>query len=139
MKASKGMYYWFELFALCFITYQQVIDNIRPNYVGDNLTIKYLLGIAPNFFPAIGIPALLVIIIPQMKLTNRWLNEKKDITANIISLTGLISWEFIQATSKKLHFDWNDVVWTLIGAFVFQLIWTLTPKTYKLMNSVTQP
>jgi hypothetical protein len=119
------------LFAFCFIAYQQIIDNIRPNYSDDSITVKYLLGIAPNFFPAIGIPALFVILIPQMKRTNKWLNENKHITANIISLTGLISWEFIQSSSKKLHFDWNDVLWTIIGAFVFQLIWTLTPNRYK--------
>ncbi len=106
-------------------------DNLRPNYAGNNLTIKYLLGIAPNFFPAIGIPALFVILIPQMKRTNKWLNENKHITANIISIAGLISWEFIQVTSTKLHFDWNDVIWTLIGAFVFQLVWTITPNRYK--------
>lgn len=131
MNTSKNIFYWFALFAICFIAYQQVIDNIRPNYTGDNLTIKYFLGIAPNFFPAIGIPALFVILIPQMKSTSNWLNQRKHITANIISLTGLISWEFIQTTSKKLHFDWNDVLWTLIGAIVFQIIWTITPSKYK--------
>ena len=138
MKTSKSLYYWLALFALCFIAYQQVIDNIRPNYIGNNLTIKYLLGITPNFFPSIGIPALFVVLIPQLKQTNKWLNEKKHITANIISLTGLISWEFIQDASTKLHFDWNDILWTIIGAFVFQLIWTITPNRYKEKNDGTQ-
>ena len=137
MKTSNNSYYWFALFVLCFITYQQVIDNIRQNYSGNNLTVKYLLGIAPNFFPAIGIPALFVILIPQMKRTGKWFNEKKHITANIVSLTGLISWEFIQASSTKLHFDWNDILWTFIGALVFQLIWTLTPYFYKENHNVT--
>ena len=131
MNTSKSLYYWLALFAICFITYQQIIDSIRPNYSGDSITIKYLLGIAPNFFPAIGIPALFVVLIPQMKRTNKWLNENKYITTNIISLSGLILWEFIQGTSKKLHFDWNDILWTVIGAFVFQLIWTITPDRYK--------
>ena len=131
MKQSKNLYYWLALFAICFIAFQQIQDNIRPNYTGNNLTVKYLLGIAPNFFPAIGIPALFVVIIPQMKKTSKWFIEKKHITANIISVTGLITWEFIQASSKKLRFDWNDVIWTLIGACVFQLIWTITPTGYK--------
>ena len=131
MKTSKSLYYWFALFALCFIAYQQVQDNIRPAYTGGNLTIKYLLGIAPNFFPAIGIPALFILIIPQMKWTNKWLNEKKHITANLISLAGLLSWEFLQTLTTRGHFDWNDILWTLIGAFVFQLIWTITPIRYK--------
>jgi hypothetical protein len=131
MKTSKILYYWFALFALCFIAYQQVQDNIRPNYSGGDLTIIYLLGIAPNFFPSIGIPALFVVLIPQMKQTSKWLNEKRHITANIISLIGLLSWEFLQPITTRGHFDWNDVIWTLIGAFVFQLIWTITPNRYK--------
>lgn len=136
MKTSKGMYYWFVLFALCFVSYQQIIDYIRPHYNGNNSTIKYLLGIAPNFFPAIGIPALLVILIPQMKQTNKWFRENKHLTANLISVSGLITWEFIQVTSTKLNFDWNDILWTLIGAIVFQIIWILTPKTFKEITSV---
>lgn len=128
MKSYYGLYYWFALFALCFIAYQQVQDNIRPNYSGNNFIFKYLLGIAPNFFPSIGIPALFVVLIPQMKKTNKWLNEKKHITANLISLIGLLSWEFLQVTTTRGRFDWNDILWTFIGAFVFQLIWTMTPQ-----------
>lgn len=120
MKSSRSLYYWFVLFALCFIAFQQVTDSIRPNYNGNNPAVKYLLGIAPNFFPGIGIPALLVALIPMLSnKNNKWLTENRHITANLISLTGLLSWEFLQATSTKLHFDWNDVLWTIIGAFVF--------------------
>jgi hypothetical protein len=125
MKTSKHSYYWFALFAFCFIAYQQVQDNIRSNYTGGNLIIIYLLGIAPNFFPSIGIPALFVVLIQQMKQTSKWLNEKRNITANIISLAGLLSWEFLQPLTTRGYFDWNDVLWTLIGALFFQLIWTL--------------
>jgi hypothetical protein len=131
MKTSKSLYYWFALFAICFISYQQITDNIRPHYNGDSFIIKYFLGIAPNFFPAIGIPALFVVLIPQLKSSNIWLNENKHITANIISIIGLISWEFIQATSKEFRFDWNDVLWTLIGAVIFQIIWTITATRFK--------
>lgn len=131
MNSSNKMYYWFALFAVCFISYQQISDNIRPNYNGYNLIIKYLLGIAPNFFPAIGIPSLFLILIPQLKWTNKWFKDKKQITANVISLSGLISWEFIQSTSTKLHFDWNDILWTIIGAIVFHFIWIVTPIRFK--------
>lgn len=131
MNSSNKMYYWFALFAVCFISYQQISDNIRPNYNGNNLTIKYLLGIAPNFFPAIGIPSLFLILIPLLKWTNKWFKDKKQITANVISLSGLISWEFIQSTSTKLHFDWNDILWTIIGAIVFHFIWIVTPIRFK--------
>lgn len=57
--------------------------------------------------------------------------QKKHITANIISLTGLLSWEFLQTITTRGHFDWNDVLWTLLGALVFQLIWTISPNRYK--------
>ena len=58
-------------------------------------------------------------------------NKQKHITANIISLTGLLCREFLQTKTSKGHFDWNDVLWTFMGAFVFQLIWTITPEKYK--------
>jgi len=122
MKTSKNLYYWFAIFALCFIAYQQVQDNIRPNYTGGNLTIIYLSGIAPNFFPSIGIQALFFVLIPivnNKNRTNKWLNGKRHLIANIISLTGLLSWEFLQTITTRGHFDWNDVFWTLIGAFFF--------------------
>jgi uncharacterized membrane protein YfcA len=131
MRTSRSLYFWLAIFAVCFTAYQQVQDNIRPNYVGGNWIIIYLLGVAPNFFPSIGIPALFVVLIPEMKLKSKWLIEKTHITANIISITGLLSWEFLQTLTTRGHFDWNDVLWTLIGAFVFQLIWIITPNRYK--------
>jgi len=131
MKTSTNSFYWFSLFAFCFVSYQQIIDNIRPNYLGNNWAVRYLLGIAPNFFPAIGIPALFVVLLPQLKPTNKWLSEKKHIRANAISLVGLITWEVIQTTSTKLHFDWNDILWAIIGALVFQFIWTVSPDRFK--------
>ncbi len=131
---SKPAYYRFSIFALTFISYQLVQDNIRPNYQGDNLIIKYLLGIAPNFFPSIGIPALFVILIPELAKKNKtttWLNDKRHITANAVSLIGLLSWEFLQVTTTRGNFDWNDVLWTINGALIFQLIWTNTPVRHK--------
>ena len=110
MKSSTSVYFWLSIFAVSFLSYQQISDNIRPEYCGDNLIIKYLLGIDPNFFPAIWIPALFVVLIPQLKINGEWLNNKKHLIANMISITGIITWEFIQAYSANLHFDWNDVL-----------------------------
>jgi hypothetical protein len=101
MKKSNSKFYWFVLFAFCFISYLQIIDTIRSQYSGDSMTIKSLLGIAPNFFPAIGILALFIVIIPQMQWTNKWLNEKKHITANLISLAGLYTGSLSKQAQKN--------------------------------------
>lgn len=132
-STNKSTIYWFMIFVLCSIAYQFIQDTLRPQYEGDNAIIQYLLGVAPNFFPAIGLPAFFVILIPQLfgiKNNNRWLHERKHITANIISMMGLILWEFMQVKGN-LYFDWNDILWTCIGAFVFQVIWYSTPETIK--------
>lgn len=129
----KPQFYWFLIFAICFIAFNQIQDNIRPNYNGDNTIIKYLLGVAPNFFPAIGIPALFVISIPYVfnkKSSDAWYLNKRHLLANLISVVGLVGWEFIQLAGK-LRFDWNDILWTLIGALLFQVIWILSPQKYK--------
>lgn len=109
-------------------------DTIRPNYSSGNALINYFLGVAPNFFPAVGIPALLVILIPVLskkRSTNKWLTEKRYFTANLISLVGLLTWELVQIRTKSGRFDWNDMLWTIIGAFIFQLIWQITPLKFK--------
>jgi len=133
MPTTKTAFYWFSVFAVCSIAYQQIQDNIRPGYSGDNPTIRYFLGVAPNFFPAIGLPALFIILLPQIagkRKTAKWFNEKKHITSNLVALTGLIFWEFLQMTGN-LKFDWNDILWTLLGGFLFHLIWLVSPAKYK--------
>ena len=133
MKFKKE-YFWLTLFAICFLAFQLIQDNIRPAYSGDNSLIKYVLGVAPNFFPSIGIPALFVVIIPLFnpkKRRNKWLNENLHLTANAISQTGLLSWEFIQISTKNGRFDWNDILWTVIGGIFFHLIWIKSPQRFK--------
>ena len=130
----KPIYYWFAIFALTFVAYQQITDNIRPYYSGGNAVIIYFLGIAPNFFPAVGIPALFVILLPELGRSAepaKWLREQRHISANLISVVGLIAWEFVQMSRPKAQFDWNDVLWTFVGAAVFQLLWTVSPAKYK--------
>jgi hypothetical protein len=129
----KPQHYWFLIFATCFVAFNHIQDNIRPNYKGDSYVIKYLLGVAPNFFPAVGIPALFFLLIPYVIKKNHlgtWFFDKRHLSANLISVIGLVGWEFIQIAGK-LRFDWNDILWTLIGALLFQLIWTVSPQEYK--------
>lgn len=134
MKSSQTLYYWFAVFALCFIAYQQVQDTIRPGYTGGDPVVQYALGVAPNFFPAIGIPALFFVLIPMAFRNSEkrtWTSSQRHITANLASLVGLLGWEFLQPMTRRGHFDWHDVLWTLIGAVVFHLMWTITPDRYK--------
>lgn len=129
----KSEYYWFLIFAISFFAFNQIQDNIRPHYSGESVTIKYLLGVAPNFFPSIGIPALLVVLFPYIfkkDNSDAWFLKKRHLSANLISITGLVSWEFLQLLGK-LRFDWNDVLWTLIGGILFQIIWIISPQKMK--------
>ncbi len=129
----KLEYYWFLIFALCFTAFNQIQDNFRPKYNGDNSIIKYLLGVAPNFFPAIGIPALFIMVIPLVQKKNNsetWIYKKRHLSANLFSVIGLVGWEFAQL-SGKLIFDWNDILWTSIGALSFHFIWLITPQRFK--------
>ena len=127
----KSEYYWFGIFAISFMILQFISYEIRPSYKGENELIKYFLGVAPNFFPAIGMPAIFILFIQTASnAKSKWLKEYKFITANLVSLFGLVIWEFIQLIGK-LRFDWNDILWTIIGALVFQLIWVVTPEKIK--------
>jgi hypothetical protein len=135
-KLFTPEYYWFGVFALCFISFQSISYSLRPNYQGENELVVYFFGIAPNFFTAVGIPALFVLFTFTLTKSNtipKWLKEYKHLIANAISLTGLISWEFLQITGK-LVFDWNDIVWSIVGAFCFQILWSLSPLKFKISN-----
>lgn len=129
MKTTKSFYSWFGLFAFCFVAYQQVQDVIRPAYQGDNLVLKYVLGVAPNFFPAIGIPAFFVVLIPMLQ--SKWLLKNRLIVAVLAAQSGLIAWEFVQQTTNNAHFDWNDVLFTILGGLIFLLIWWRAPSHWK--------
>ncbi len=54
------------VFGVSFLLFPVVQDYIRPNYDGSNELIVYLLGVAPNFLPGIGLPALLYVVIPEV-------------------------------------------------------------------------
>ncbi len=128
----KNEHFWLLIFALNFISFQLVQDYIRPQYMGNNIPIKYFLGIAPNFFPAIGIPSLFMVLIPILLINkpNSWFVLKRHLSSNLVSVTGLIGWEILQVTGK-LVFDWHDILWTILGALLFQLIWKISSKVFR--------
>lgn len=125
----KNEHFWLLIFAVNFISFQLVQGYIRPQYAGDSSLIRYFLGIAPNFFPAVGIPSLFMVLLPILfagSLSSRFI-LKRHLTSNLISVIGLVGWEILQATGK-LVFDWHDILWTIIGAILFHIIWTLSLK-----------
>jgi hypothetical protein len=61
--------------------------------------------------------------------TSVWLNGKAQILSISISVIGLSLWEFAQTFSTRGHFDWHDLIWTIIGALSFYLIWFVINRT----------
>jgi hypothetical protein len=132
---KKSAYYWFAIFAISFVAFQ-IIQEIREDYAGENLAVKYFFGVAPNFFPAIGLPSLFVILIPEIVGKNKKFKricENRHIASNITSLVGLIIWEVLQLAGN-LKFDWNDILWTILGALTFQLIWIVSSTKFKTID-----
>lgn len=132
MFKLKNEHFWLLIFALNFASFQLVQDYIRPQYTGDSSLIRYFLDIAPNFFPAVGIPSLFMVLLPILfsgNISSTFI-MKRHLTSNLISVTGLICWEVLQVTGK-LVFDWHDILWTILGAILFHIIWTLSLRFYR--------
>ena len=129
----KNEYLYILIFALCFAGFQYLEEVIRIDYNNQNKFFTYLLGVIPNFLPAIGMPSLFVVIIKELKgkSTNPFFLKKKHILAILISQIGLITWEFQQILAPNGTFDWNDILWTIIGGGIFCLIWKAKPLTDK--------
>lgn len=134
----KSEYYWFLIFAFCSIAYMQVQDTIRPNYSGDSAYIQYLSGVFPNFFPAIGLPAAFMMILPHLHqaFNQSWIKDQLHLIAVGITLIGLIAWEFQQIVTPNGYFDWHDVLWTILGVICFYGIWLMTPSKLKKQKEV---
>ena len=123
----KNEHFWLLIFAVNFASFQLVQDYIRPQYAGDSNLIRYFLGVAPNFFPAVGIPSLFMVLLPILfsgNLSSRFI-LKRHLTSNLISVTGLVCWEILQFTGK-LVFDWHDIVFFLnSGSDLLIILWLL--------------
>ena len=106
------------------------LPNYWTNYDGGNGVIVYLLGIAPNFLPGVGLPALLYVVIPEVTKPQSSLFENRLYWSVGISLLGLIGNEFVTIFAPvRGVFDWNDILWTIIGAGLFVLIHNKLNKT----------
>ena len=116
-------YLYYIIFGFTFILFNIVQENIRPNYEGGNSLIIYFLGVIPNFLPGIGLPSLFYVIIPEVFKTNSLFYKERLNLSIYISMFGLICNEFITIlTPGSGIFDWNDILWTLMGGGVFLII-----------------
>ena len=121
---------YYAVFIISFLLFPIVQDYIRPNYDGGNGVIVYLLGIAPNFLPGVGLPALLYVVVPEVTRPESSLFENRLYWSVVISLLGLIGNEFVIIFAPgRGVFDWNDILWTIIGAGLFILIHNKLNKT----------
>ena len=116
-------YFYYIVFGVTFLTFGLVQDYIRPNYEGGNDVIIYFLGVIPNFLPGIGLPSMFYVTIPEIFKPNTSIYRNRLKLSIIISMIGLIGNEFITIyTPGRGVFDWNDIVWTIIGGIVFYFL-----------------
>ena len=127
----KNEYLYYLIFAVCFAGFQYLEEVVRVNYRNGNEWITYMLGVIPNFLPAVGLPCVFVVLIKELKgkSNNKLFNQKKHLLAIIISQVGLIGWEVQQIIAPYGTFDWNDIIWTVIGGIIFYFIWKARPLT----------
>ena len=123
----KNFYY--IIFGITFLTFGLVQDYIRPNYEGENFLIIYFLGVIPNFLPGIGLPSMFYVTIPEIFKPNTSIYRNRLKWSIIISMIGLIGNEFITIyTPGRGVFDWNDIMWTIIGGCLFYVIHKIIEK-----------
>ena len=126
---ARKKYLYYCLFGITFLAFNWVQDFIRPDYNGEHRGIIYFLGIAPNFLPSIGLPALFYVIIPELFSPESFIRKNTLGFSIGIAMVGLIGNEFITIyTPGRGVFDWNDILWTLIGGLIFIVIHTLVEK-----------
>lgn len=120
----KKSYTYYLIFALCFAGFQYLEDVVRVNDDRSNAVVSYLLGVIPNFLPAVGISALIYVMIPEVWKSPKhpWLTRQRHHTSTVFSVSGLVAWEFVQIAAPYGTFDWHDVLWTLIGGGCFLLL-----------------
>ena len=116
-------YLYYIIFGFTFILFNIVQENIRPNYNEGNALIIYFLGVIPNFLPGIGLPSFFYVIIPEVFKPKSFFFKERLKLSIYISMFGLIRNEFITIfTLGRGIFDWNEILWTLIGGILFLII-----------------
>ena len=88
-----------------------IVQELRAGLPGN-----FLLGVLPNALAAMIIPFVFISIYPQERPGEaegriwRWF-----LGAALGACVGLIGWEFLQQLARRLFFDWNDIIATIMG------------------------
>ena len=115
----KKKYIYYLIFGICFLSFQVVQEYIRPHYDGGNTWIVYALGVLPNFLPGIGLPSFFYVVIPELFPPLSKLHKHRLSFSILISVLGLVANEFTHLGPGPGVFDWNDILWSAIGAILF--------------------
>lgn len=97
---------------------------VRPLHLYPNIDwVKYMLGVAPNFWAALSLPALLLLISNYAGSQYNWVRTILPLdtlhTAYAVALTGIVGWEICQPLTGMYYFDPNDLMWTILGTATF--------------------
>jgi len=138
---KKEIYIWFVIFAISTLAYSYIQDTLRPASKDYPNAVKYLLGVGPNYFAGVSLPAFFMFMAPYVvsseRLENLTITRLRN-SSIIIALTGLIIWETVQLKSKNGYFDSHDIMWTFFSAFTFLIIQRLIQKKLKPAAAMTQ-
>ena len=124
----KKKYIYYLIFGISFLSFQIVQEYIRPNYDGSNAWIIYALGILPNFLPGIGLPSFFYVLIPELFQSSSKFYKHRLSFSILISVLGLVANEFTHLSAGPGVFDWNDILWSFIGAILFYGLHKLLEK-----------
>jgi len=115
------------LAALALLT---LVGWVRQNHLVGGPFLSFLIGVLPNVAAAIAIPYVIL---------GAWIEQRAGMSVAVVRRNfnrlslgaggGLILWEFLQQSSRRLVFDVNDLGATLGGLLLGWLIFNwLTPR-----------
>lgn len=103
----------------------------RVNVAVTNSFFQFFLGVAPNVAAGYAMPLILASFVPKV-VNKPGQDESRRVFLLVLAFTtlGLVVWEFIQTNSRNLYFDVNDIVATLVGAFLAFLSYLWLCRAY---------
>ena len=104
----------------------------RAHYDGPEIAL-YLMGVLPSALAAIAIPFVsLSIWADQNESASYAAARRSFVVVTLGAGVGLVAWEFIQQSSRKLVFDVHDIGATVVGLGVAFLLFAMsTPRTVR--------